>query len=139
MMRHVSNFVLLLEAGVLGAITIALVPAMIFFHLNNFLSPVQIDIRDYAIVVAFDMFGILGIVLGWLLLLCYLLKGRDAAMRLSVWWWRAAYCAAAISITACAFCFYGSPSLVGVLVAAGVVCVPTLLHLSAEVWLRRVA
>jgi hypothetical protein len=134
-MRGISHLILWLEAATLAIITVVVVAAMIFFRLANFFSPVEVLPQDYAIIAVAYMFVAIGLTAGWRPLLVHLVKGRTAAKQLSSWWWRAAYTMAAVSVAACIFWLYVPSSFVAILLAAGLGYVPTLLHLSAEVWL----
>ena len=92
-MRHISLFLLWLEALALGFVTVFFILSMTFLHATDFLGLANRTSRP---VVAVDIVSVLGLVCGWRLLCTYLLIGQDAAKRISLWWWGAAYGTAAV-------------------------------------------
>jgi hypothetical protein len=141
-MERISNAALAVEALLLAPVTISAL----------FVIPLAIrSASDEPGFAAFSLVTLVGLVSGWRLAAAFLFGGRLVARKVSPVWWVVATLSAATSISLWTLAVARPyPILYGVslvqlgslrdlgLIGFGIIFVPSYLHLSAEVWLRRV-
>jgi hypothetical protein len=141
--ERISRFALILEAVALAVVTLQCLGGIVALVLTG---AHDWHWKQWVVVLPTFGFGLLALYGGWKILVTFLRHGRPAAQTINPWWWRVASAGAVVSVIAGAVLLFdwfhpvidiaSITAVPPIALVAGVLFVPTFVHLSAEVWLR---